>query len=73
MSIAYDPLDPVFLADPYPAFAWLRENDILHERDFQAIEAEVAAEVEAAVAFAEAGTWEPVADLGKHVTLEAAS
>ena len=30
MSIAYDPLDPVFLADPYPAFAWLRENDPVH-------------------------------------------
>ena len=53
--------------------AWLRENDILHERDFQAIETEVATEVEAAVAFAEAGTWEPVADLEKHVLLERAS
>ncbi|MDQ7250492.1 pyruvate dehydrogenase (acetyl-transferring) E1 component subunit alpha [Dongia sedimenti] len=50
--------------------AWLRQNDILHEAAFQAIETEVAAEVEAAVAFAEAGTWEPVADLTKHVTLE---
>ena len=30
MSIDYDPLDPVFLADPYPAFAWLRENDPVH-------------------------------------------
>ena len=26
----YDPLDPSFLADPYPAFAWLRENDPVH-------------------------------------------
>lgn len=26
----YDPLDPGFLADPYPAFAWLRENDPVH-------------------------------------------
>lgn len=26
----YDPLDPNFLADPYPAFAWLRENDPVH-------------------------------------------
>jgi cytochrome P450 len=29
-SIAYDPLDPAFLADPYPAFAWLREHDPVH-------------------------------------------
>lgn len=27
---AYDPLDPDFLDDPYPAFAWLRENDPVH-------------------------------------------
>jgi cytochrome P450 len=26
----YDPLDSDFLADPYPAFAWLRENDPVH-------------------------------------------
>lgn len=30
MTIRYDPLDPVFLADPYPAFAWLREHDPVH-------------------------------------------
>jgi cytochrome P450 len=30
VSVAYDPLDPVFLADPYPAFAWLREHDPVH-------------------------------------------
>lgn len=32
MTVAYDPLDPKFLADPYPAFAWLRENDPVHHR-----------------------------------------
>lgn len=32
MIVAYDPLDPEFLADPYPAFAWLRENDPVHHR-----------------------------------------
>ncbi|MCZ4498831.1 MAG: cytochrome [Marmoricola sp.] len=26
----YDPLDVGFLADPYPAFAWLREHDPVH-------------------------------------------
>jgi cytochrome P450 len=30
VSIAYDPLDPAFLADPYPAFAWLREHEPVH-------------------------------------------
>jgi cytochrome P450 len=30
VSLAYDPLDPAFLADPYPAFAWLREHDPVH-------------------------------------------
>lgn len=28
--VGYDPLDPEFLADPYPAFAWLREHDPVH-------------------------------------------
>jgi cytochrome P450 len=32
VTIAYDPLDPAFLADPYPAFAWLREHDPVHHR-----------------------------------------
>jgi pyruvate dehydrogenase E1 component alpha subunit len=50
---------------------WLRETGILHEADVQAIEAEAAAEVDAAVAFAEAGTWEPVEDLTKEVYREA--
>jgi len=51
---------------------WLRETNILHEADVQAIEAEAAAEVDASVAFAEAGTWEPVEDLAKDVYAEAA-
>jgi cytochrome P450 len=29
-TLAYDPLDPAFLADPYPTFAWLREHDPVH-------------------------------------------
>ncbi|MEX2631978.1 MAG: pyruvate dehydrogenase (acetyl-transferring) E1 component subunit alpha [Tistlia sp.] len=49
---------------------WLTENELLHEAEVRAIEDEVAAEVEAAVAFAEAGSWEPVEDLTKHVLLE---
>lgn len=30
MPVRYDPLDVGFLADPYPAFAWLREHDPVH-------------------------------------------
>ena len=34
----FDPLDPGFLADPYPGYAWLRDNDPVHhhERDHRA-------------------------------------
>ena len=28
----FDPLDPSFLADPYPGYAWLRDNDPVHQR-----------------------------------------
>jgi len=51
--------------------AWLTESGILHPADFDAIEREVAAEVDAAVAYAEAGTWEPVENLTKDVYAEA--
>jgi cytochrome P450 family 130 len=30
MSTAYDPFDPAVLADPYPAYDWLREHDPVH-------------------------------------------
>jgi TPP-dependent pyruvate/acetoin dehydrogenase alpha subunit len=49
---------------------WLKENDLVHEAELQAIEADVAREVDAAVAFAEAAAWEPVEDLTKHVYAE---
>ena len=26
----FDPLDPAFLADPYPGYAWLRDNEPVH-------------------------------------------
>ena len=32
MSVTYDPLDPSVLADPYPAYAWLREHEPVHHR-----------------------------------------
>ncbi len=52
--------------------AWLAENAILHPSDIEAIEREVAAEIDAAVAFAEAGTWEPVETLTRGVYAEVA-
>jgi pyruvate dehydrogenase E1 component alpha subunit len=45
----------------------LRGRGELTPQDVQALEAEVAREITAAVAFAEAGTWEPVEDLAKDV------
>jgi len=42
---------------------WALDGGVLHEADIAAIETEVAAEVAEAVAFAEAGTWEPVEHL----------
>ena len=42
------------------------------DADLDAMEAQVAAEVDAAVAFAEAGAWEPVETLARHVYTQAA-
>ena len=47
--------------------AWMREAGMLHDTDLPTIERETEAEIEAAVAFAEAGKWEPVEDLAKDV------
>jgi pyruvate dehydrogenase E1 component alpha subunit len=54
--------------DPITTFQKrLQETGLLSEADLTAIEAGVAAEVEEAVAFAEAGPWEPVEDLTRDV------
>ena len=50
----------------------LKAEGRLTEDEFLAIDAEAQREVEEAVAFAEAGTWEPVEDLGRDVHTEAA-
>jgi TPP-dependent pyruvate/acetoin dehydrogenase alpha subunit len=42
---------------------WLRESGNLHDDDLASIEAEIAAEINSAVSFAEAGTWEPAESL----------
>ncbi|MCB1333242.1 MAG: pyruvate dehydrogenase (acetyl-transferring) E1 component subunit alpha [Roseivivax sp.] len=46
---------------------WLLENALIHDSDVAQIEDRVAAEIDAAVDFAEAGTWEPVDRLTEHV------
>ena len=51
---------------------WMEQSGMLHEGDLARIEAEIAEEIDAAVAFAEAGSWEPVADLTRHVYREPA-
>jgi pyruvate dehydrogenase E1 component alpha subunit len=47
--------------------ARLKAEGKLREEEFLALDAKIGAEVEKAVAFAEAGTWEPVEDLLKDV------
>jgi pyruvate dehydrogenase E1 component alpha subunit len=47
---------------------WMSGAGFLHPDDLKRMEAAIAAEIEDAVAFAEAGHWEPVEDLCKDVT-----
>jgi pyruvate dehydrogenase E1 component alpha subunit len=57
--------------DPIPALtARMRAEGSLDEAALAALESEVAAEVADAVAFAEAGTWEPVEELTRFVMTE---
>jgi pyruvate dehydrogenase E1 component subunit alpha len=59
--------------DPIATFGdRLRQQGLLGDAELAGIEAEVAAEVDAAVAFAEAGAWEPVEDLTRFVYSEEA-
>jgi TPP-dependent pyruvate/acetoin dehydrogenase alpha subunit len=51
---------------------WLEATHMIHPEDEARIEAEVADEIAVAVAFAEAGTWEPVEDLTRFVLAESA-
>jgi len=48
----------------------LKDQGILNEADLEELERKVALEIEEAVAFAEAGTWEPVEDLARFVYSE---
>jgi pyruvate dehydrogenase E1 component alpha subunit len=57
--------------DPIPALIRrLQDTGMISEADLAALETEVAHEVEAAVAFAEAGAWEPVEELTRFVYRE---
>lgn len=57
--------------DPIKRFgSWAVASGLLHDGDVAALQKDAAAEAEAAVAFAEAGAWEPVGDLGKYVLMD---
>jgi len=57
--------------DPINRLAdWMREAGSLHDADRTRIDAEVAREVDAAVAFAEAGQWEPLDQLESFVLMD---
>ena len=60
--------DPLIL---FPAF--LKEHGLLDDAALAQIKAEVAAEIDAAVAFAEAAHWEPVEELTRFVYSERAT
>jgi pyruvate dehydrogenase E1 component alpha subunit len=49
---------------------WLEANHMLHPEDLSRMEDDVAREIEEAVAFAEAGTWEPVEQLTRFTYAE---
>ncbi len=54
--------------DPITRFqGWAEENGLVHPEDVDNIRAAALAEIDAAVAFAEAGEWEPVEELTRFV------
>jgi pyruvate dehydrogenase E1 component alpha subunit len=50
--------------------SWLEQAGMMHAAEIEAIEADIAAEIDRAVAFAEAGTWEPVEDLERFTIMD---
>lgn len=57
--------------DPIKRFQdWALSAGLLHDSDVAAMSTEAVAEVDAAVAFAEASAWEPLADLEKYVLMD---
>jgi len=60
--------------DPIPRLGnWMRQAGMLHDRDVEKIEADAKIEIDDAIAFAETGKCEPVAELTRHVYAETAS
>jgi TPP-dependent pyruvate/acetoin dehydrogenase alpha subunit len=49
---------------------WLEANHMVHPEELAGIEAEIADEIATAVAFAEAGTWEPIEHLARFTYAE---
>jgi pyruvate dehydrogenase E1 component alpha subunit len=83
---AHSMFDPELYRDKAEVEAWktrgpihtfsarMKAQKLLTEEEFLALDTKVQAEVDASVAFAEAGTWEPVEDLGRDVhTLQGAT
>jgi TPP-dependent pyruvate/acetoin dehydrogenase alpha subunit len=52
---------------------WLQANHMIHAEDVPRIQVEIDAEIAAAVAFAEAGTWEPLEQLTRFVYADSAA
>ena len=50
--------------------SWLEQTGMLHAAEVETIEADIAAEIDKAVAFAEAGTWEPVEELERFTLMD---
>ncbi len=58
--------------DPIKRFGeWAVASGLLHGEDIVELEKKASAEVDAAVAFAEGGAWEPVADLYRYTLMDA--
>jgi len=82
---AHSMFDPDLYRDKAEVEAWktrgpihnlttrMKTEGTLTEEGFLGIDADAAREVEAAVGFAEAGSWEPVADLARDVHTESAA
>ena len=50
--------------------SWAEQNGLIHAGEVARIEADIAAEVAASVAFAEAGSWEPVEELERFTIMD---
>jgi len=50
--------------------SWLEQTGMMHAAEIETIETDITAEIDRAVAFAEAGTWEPVEDLERFAIMD---